>query len=186
MLKKKQREINKGKESEKRKHNAPNKYERCAIKWPETRWVTSFISRWASSPGAGKERRACNLHRKSRCEMLIGGDDICGSPWRSNLKAFPCENRARNGARSIFCGTKTENLFSRSFLVCVQTSPALFWGEVGGRGGTQARSLSLLLNRMETLATQAKWRLVKTSNKHTLLNWNYCSNVHRGERTKVA
>ena len=23
------------------------------------------------------------LHRKSRCEMLIGGDDICGSPWRS-------------------------------------------------------------------------------------------------------
>ena len=25
------------------------------------------------------------LHRKSRCEMLIGGDDICGSQWRSNF-----------------------------------------------------------------------------------------------------
>ena len=76
--------------------------------------------------------------------MLIGGDDFCGSPWRSNLKAFPCENRARNGARSIFCGTKPKIPFS------------YFEGRWGGGGETQARSLSLLLNRMETLATQAK------------------------------
>ena len=60
-----------------------------------------------------------HLHRKSRCEMLIGGDDICSSPWRSNLKVFPCENLARNGARSIFCRTKTEKPVPRSFLVCV-------------------------------------------------------------------
>ena len=64
-----------------------------------------------------------HLHRKSRCErlleMLICGDNICSSPWRSNLKVFPCENRARNGARSIFCGTKTEKPVPRSFLVCV-------------------------------------------------------------------
>ena len=52
------------------------------------------------------------------------------------------------------------------------------------RGGG-ARSLSLLRNRIETLATQAWGRLVKTSNKHTLLNWNYCCNVHKRERTKV-
>ena len=72
--------------------------------------------------------------------MLIGGDDICDSPWRSNLKAFPCENRARNGARSNFCGTKTEKPVPRSFLVCVQTPPVLFRG-----GGGSVHRLGLFL-----------------------------------------
>ena len=36
----------------------------------------------------GKGRRAWNyLHRKSRCEMLIGGDDIC---MKSLPRVFQC------------------------------------------------------------------------------------------------
>ena len=51
-------------------------------------WECKLSNLWASSPGrsgggAGKERKACNYvsgiwisTSKSRCEMLIGGDDI--------------------------------------------------------------------------------------------------------------
>ena len=140
--------------------------------------------------------------------MLIGGDNICSSPWRSNLKVFPCENRARNGARSIFCRTKTEKPVGSQIVGRRESkrhakSCSRFLNSAGptiSEPGTgylctdapfpvrqgASRSLSLLQNRMETIATQARRRSVKTSNKHTLLNGNYCGNVHKRERTKVA
>ena len=164
MLKKRRKEIQK-KKAKKRKDNAPNKYERCTIKWPETnRWLHLLAVEQAprGALAAGQEKKGElattslefeYLHRKSRCEMLIGGDDICGSLRRSNLKAFPCENRARNGARSIFCGTKTEKSVPRSFLVCVQTPPALFWGE--GRGGGSVHRLGLFL------CFETEWKLLQ-------------------------
>ena len=69
---------------------------------PEVHWDQLNVSRYslrASSLGypGGKGRRACNyvsefeyLHRRSRCEMLLGGDDISNDVITPITRSFTC------------------------------------------------------------------------------------------------